>query len=137
MLFPQSEMTKDAFYDVGTKMRLMDFISWAYRGQESGSTSQIFSMSSLQVLEATRRGLMTPNVKEHKGMFRVSYSRFGFLCLMKVPLRYSSKAILNSSCVFITMGPYQATGSPMGLPETSRNRSGSSLALMSMTSPSS
>jgi len=40
-----------------------------------------------------------------------------FLFLIKVPFSYSSKAILNSSWVFITIGPYQATGSPMGLPD--------------------
>ena len=39
------------------------------------------------------------------------------LFLMNVPLLYSSNAILSSSCVFITMGPYQAIGSPMGLPD--------------------
>ena len=33
--------------------------------------------------------------------------------LMKVPRSSSSKATRSSSCVFITMGPYQATGSPM------------------------
>jgi hypothetical protein len=41
---------------------------------------------------------------------------------MNVPERYSSKAILSSSCVFITMGPYHATGSPMGFPDMSRKR---------------
>jgi hypothetical protein len=30
------------------------------------------------------------------------------LCLMNVPFRYSSNAVLSSSCVFITMGPYHA-----------------------------
>jgi len=49
-----------------------------------------------------------------------------FLCLMKVPFWYSSKAILNSCWVFMTMGPYQAMGSPMGLPVNSRNRTGPS-----------
>jgi len=34
----------------------------------------------------------------------------------------SSKAARNSARVFITMGPYQATGSLMGFPETSRKR---------------
>jgi hypothetical protein len=38
-------------------------------------------------------------------------------CFRKVPLLYSSKAIRNSSRVFMTIGPYHATGSPMGLPE--------------------
>ena len=39
-----------------------------------------------------------------------------YLCLINVPCRYSSKAICSSSSVFITMGPCQATGSPMGRP---------------------
>jgi hypothetical protein len=43
---------------------------------------------------------------------------------MKVPFRYSSKAILNSSWVFMTTGPYQATGSSMGLPANSKRRTG-------------
>ena len=40
----------------------------------------------------------------------------------KRPVFYSSKAIRDSSFVFITIGPYQAIGSPMGFPEISRNR---------------
>ena len=44
---------------------------------------------------------------------------------MNVPFRYSSNAICSSSSVFITIGPYQATGSPMGLPDMSRKRTGS------------
>ena len=58
------------------------------------------------------------------------------LCLMKVPLLYSSKATFSSAWVFITMGPRQATGSPMGFPEISRNRTGSSPALTATWSPS-
>jgi hypothetical protein len=55
---------------------------------------------------------------------------------MKVPLLYSSKATFNSACVFITMGPRQATGSPMGFPEINRNWTGSSSALAATWSPS-
>ena len=44
------------------------------------------------------------------------------VCLMKVPLRSSVTACCSSACVFITIGPYQATGSSIGLPETSRKR---------------
>ncbi len=58
------------------------------------------------------------------------------LCLMKVPFRYSSNAVRISSEVFITMGPYQATGSPIGLPDTRRKRTGSFSAVMETTSPS-
>ena len=43
---------------------------------------------------------------------------------MNVPFWYSSNATRSSSCVFITIGPYQATGSPSGRPERSRNRTG-------------
>jgi hypothetical protein len=42
--------------------------------------------------------------------------------LMNVPLRSSSYARLSSASVFITIGPYQATGSSSGRPEASRNR---------------
>ena len=41
--------------------------------------------------------------------------------LMNVPSRNCATACCSSACVFITIGPYQATGSPIGLPETSRN----------------
>ena len=54
---------------------------------------------------------------------------FAPLCFMKVPCWYSSKATRNSSWVFITIGPYQATGSPMGFPDTSRKRTGESSAV--------
>ena len=42
--------------------------------------------------------------------------------LMNVPFRRSANACRSSSRVFITIGPYQATGSSSGLPETSRKR---------------
>ena len=41
----------------------------------------------------------------------------------------------DSSCVFITIGPYQATGSWSGFPETSRNRIPSSPACTVTSSP--
>ena len=50
------------------------------------------------------------------------------LCLMKVPLLSSATACCSSALVFITIGPYHATGSSIGLPETSRNRMPSSPA---------
>src|SRR4030042_5883915 len=40
------------------------------------------------------------------------------LYFIKIPFSYSSKARRSSSWVFITIGPYQATGSPIGLPHT-------------------
>ncbi len=42
--------------------------------------------------------------------------------LMNVPARSSSAAVRSSSCVFITIGPCQATGSSSGRPDTSRKR---------------
>jgi len=47
------------------------------------------------------------------------------LCLMNVLSFNSSNAIWSCWRVFMTIGPYQATGSPMGLPETRRKRTGS------------
>src|SRR3989442_2103637 len=44
-----------------------------------------------------------------------------YRCLMKVPSCSSSYARRSSSGVFITMGPYHATGSSIGFPDTSRN----------------
>src|SRR6266436_6546830 len=43
-------------------------------------------------------------------------------CLMNVPSFSSATAWRSCSWVFITMGPYQATGSSIGFPDTSRNR---------------
>src|SRR5580704_16754468 len=42
-------------------------------------------------------------------------------CLMNVPLLSSATARCSSAWVFITIGPYHATGSSSGLPDTSRN----------------
>src|SRR5262249_21688349 len=38
--------------------------------------------------------------------------------LVKVPLRRSETACCSSACVFMTIGPYQATGSLIGFPDT-------------------
>ena len=54
---------------------------------------------------------------------------------MKVPSLSSAQAWRSSSRVFITMGPYHATGSSMGLPDTSRNRMPSSPACTTISSP--
>src|SRR5258708_6091573 len=43
---------------------------------------------------------------------------------MNVPCSSSSNATLSSSRVFMTIGPYQAIGSPMGLPLARKKRSG-------------
>ena len=48
--------------------------------------------------------------------------------LMNVSFCSSANACCNSSCVFITIGPYHATGSLIGLPETRMNRIPSSPA---------
>ena len=45
-----------------------------------------------------------------------------------VPSRSSSNAFCSCSCVFITIGPYHATGSLSGSPDTSRKRMPSSPA---------
>lgn len=46
--------------------------------------------------------------------------RYG--CLMNVPLCSSVTACRNCSWVFMTIGPYHATGSSIGLPDTNRKR---------------
>jgi hypothetical protein len=56
--------------------------------------------------------------------------------LMKVPSRSSWAATRSSSRVFMTIGPCQATGSPMGRPETRMNRTPSRPALTVTSSPS-
>src|SRR6266496_4036982 len=56
-------------------------------------------------------------------------------CLMKAPACNSAIAWRSCSCVFITIGPYHATGSSIGLPETNRNRMPSSPACTTISSP--
>jgi hypothetical protein len=51
------------------------------------------------------------------------------------PCSSSLKACWSCSCVFITIGPYQATGSSSGLPETRRKRIPSSPACTLTSSP--
>src|SRR5215467_14112666 len=59
-----------------------------------------------------------------------------FFCFLKnVPSCNSRNASRNCSCVFITIGPYHATGSSSGLPDTSRNRIPSSPACTINSSP--
>src|ERR1700746_308494 len=52
-----------------------------------------------------------------------------------VPCSSSRNACCSSCCVFITMGPYHATGCSSGLPETSRKRIPSSPACTETSSP--
>ncbi len=54
---------------------------------------------------------------------------------MKVPSSSSLIAWRNCSWVFITIGPYHATGSASGLPDTSRNRMPCSPACTTTSSP--
>src|SRR5713226_806082 len=56
-------------------------------------------------------------------------------CLMKSPDCSSFIAWRSCSCVFITMGPYHATGSSIGLPDTSRKRMPASPAWTETASP--
>ena len=56
-------------------------------------------------------------------------------CLMNVPSFNSANARCSSAWVFITIGPYQAIGSSIGLPETNRNRIPSSPACTVTSSP--
>src|SRR4029077_251401 len=55
--------------------------------------------------------------------------------LKNVPSRSSSNACWSSVWVFITIGPYQATGSCSGFPETRRKRIPSSPACTVTSSP--
>src|ERR1035437_7756418 len=56
-------------------------------------------------------------------------------CRMNVPSCNSATAWRSCSCVFMTIGPYQATGSSIGLPDTSRNRIPSGPACTVISSP--
>ena len=56
-------------------------------------------------------------------------------CLMNAPVFSSAIAWRSCSCVFITIGPYHATGSSIGLPDTRRKRIPSSPAWTVISSP--
>src|SRR5271166_4294004 len=62
------------------------------------------------------------------GCFEESHGRTPRPSFRKVPSWSSVNACRSCSCVFITIGPYHATGSSSGFPETSRNRIPSSPA---------
>src|SRR5687767_2560523 len=55
--------------------------------------------------------------------------------LINVPFCRSFISCCSCAFVFITIGPYQATGSSIGFPETSRNRMPSSPACTVISSP--
>ena len=78
------------------------------------------------------------------GLWRMEAPRARYKCnsamttqplLMKVPSRSSRATCCSSTWVFITVGPYQATGSRSGFSETSRNRIPSSPASTVTSSP--
>ena len=54
---------------------------------------------------------------------------------MNFPVCNSLIAWRSSACVFITIGPYHATGSSSGLPDTSRKRIPSGPACTTISSP--
>src|ERR1700716_3373215 len=56
-------------------------------------------------------------------------------CFRNVPSWSSANACLSCSWVFMTIGPYHATGSPRGFPETKRKRIPSSPACTVTSSP--
>ena len=65
----------------------------------------------------------------------MSFSSGVHRCLIKVPFRSSATACCSCSSVFMTIGPYHATGSSIGFPDTSRNRMPSSPACTTTSSP--
>src|SRR6266436_1776749 len=74
----------------------------------------------------------------NQGHVAACYSAPAFLVLpsfRNVPFSSSVKAWRSCSCVFMTMGPYQATGSSRGLPETRRKRMPSAPACTMTSSP--
>src|SRR6478609_435569 len=75
--------------------------------------------------------------QKNGGRFSSANSRpnCAYLCLMNEPFLSSLKACCNSDFVFITIGPYQATGSSSGRPDTSRNLIPSSPAVTVISSP--
>ena len=62
-------------------------------------------------------------------------NRARYSALMNVPSRSSEMASWSSASVFMTIGPYHATGSSIGRPDTSRNRTPSSPAWTTTSSP--
>ena len=62
-------------------------------------------------------------------------ARYPRPCLMNVPLLTSSNAVRSSAWEFITIGPYHATGSCSGLPETRINLTGRASVVTVTVSP--
>src|SRR5690349_12115574 len=60
---------------------------------------------------------------------------YGHFPFRNVPFSSSLKAFSSSNCVFITIGPYHATGSFKGFPETRRKRTPSLPASTVISSP--
>jgi hypothetical protein len=83
------------------------------------SSWSLWSLWSLGIGEATF-------ATEPTGQVTSFYPRPFFF--RKVPSWSSVNACWSCSCVFITIGPYHATGSSSGFPETSRKRIPSSPA---------
>src|SRR5262245_43665532 len=94
-----------------------------------------------------REARISENPRSNKGFYkahwRLEVGRWIFsfplpfqpFAFKNVPSRSSSYACWSCACVFITIGPYQATGSCNGLPETNRKRMPSSPAWTTTSSP--
>src|SRR5205814_8700152 len=89
------------------------------------------------VLSVPRLGFLLPlqdSCPETRERPRPS-SANNYGCLINVPSCNSCSACCSSCWVFITIGPYHATGSSIGLPETSRKRIPSGPAFTTISSP--
>src|SRR5262249_42558050 len=76
-----------------------------------------------------------PKVKKPVDMPLDDELRALLQCDRKVPFSSPSNARRSSARVFMTMGPYHATGSASGRPDTRRNRTPSSPASTVSSSP--
>ena len=85
-------------------------------GKQSGTNQRKAEESHQQRCQRAPHGFILTGIAR----FATYYFYYFF---KNVPFSNSSNACLSCSCVFITMGPYHATGSSSGLPETSKTDS--------------
>ena len=117
----------------GCSMNAMIRIAPAHRGHTRGSTSYTCLINRAQARFETDGAISLNSSIRHflTGLHiePLMGSVHDLLCLINVSFWYSSKAIFSSCWVFMTMGPYQATGSLIGFPEINKNRKGVSLVV--------
>ena len=125
----------------------VELIRFALYGEFNPVAALVVTGAALAVLSARRDRLRSAaraypprragvTIRHPEVRARARLEGDGTKCYrMNVPLRSSVNACCSSACEFITIGPYQATGSLIGLPDTRMKRMPSSPACTVTSSP--